>query len=251
MMDLNLKGKVALVTGGAGGIGRTIAAALLREGCEVYVADLNLGPAKSVTDLDNVKAHLLSLDVADAREVQRKIAAIVDEQGKLDILVNSAGILKTRAIIDSTIDDWDEVSKINLSGVYYCSKAVLPAMVGKRYGKIINIASVSSIKGGGALGNVLYGATKAGVVAMTKGFARELAPYGINVNAISPGVVEGTSMIDDTMTPEVRQRIAESFPMKRFTQASEVASLAIFLASDISQAITGQSVVIDCGFLVR
>ncbi len=250
-MDLNLEGRVALVTGGASGIGRAIASALLAEDCVVYVADINPARAASAGDSQPGSAHAIELDVSDARAVQRSVDAIVEQQGKLDILVNSAGILKTRPLVDSTIEDWDRIASINLSGVYYCSKAALPTMIAKRYGKIINIASVSSVKGGGALGNVLYGTTKAGVVAMTQGCARELAPYNINVNAISPGVVEGTSMVSDTMTPEVRQRIADSFPMRRFPQLSEVTALALFLASDQSAAITGQAIAIDCGFLVR
>ena len=171
-------------------------------------------------------------------------------RGHIDILVNCAGILKTRPLLESTIADWDDVARVNLSGVYYCSKAVLPTMVGRRYGKIVNIASVSSVKGGGQFGNVLYGTTKAGVVAMTQGFARELGPYGINVNAISPGVVE-TPMTAGLMTAEVRQRIVDSIPLRRLVQPAEIARLALFLVSDASQGMTGQTVALDAGFLVR
>ncbi len=108
------------------------------------------------------------------------------ERGRLDIVVNNAGILKTGPVLEASIDDWDQVCRVNLSGVFYCCKAVLASMVTQRYGKIVNIASVSAMKGGGSFGNVLYGTTKAGVVALTKGLARELGPYGINVNAIAP-----------------------------------------------------------------
>ena len=114
---------------------------------------------------------------------------IVRERGRIDIAVNNAGILKTGSVLDASIADWDQVCRVNLSGVYYCCKAVLASMVKRRYGKIVNIASVSAMKGGGSFGNVLYGTTKAGVVALTKGLGRELAPFGINVNAIAPGVV--------------------------------------------------------------
>ncbi|TMG94246.1 MAG: SDR family oxidoreductase [Betaproteobacteria bacterium] len=250
-MELNLEGKIALVTGGTSGIGRAIASALLEEDAEVHIGDLNLAAAKGVQEFDNPNARLLRLDVGDASGVQQAVDKIVAERGRIDILVNCAGILKTRPLVDSTIADWDDVARVNLSGVYYCSKAVMPVMIASKYGKIINVASVSSVKGGGQFGNVLYGTTKAGVVAMTQGFARELGPYGINVNAISPGVVEGTPMTSGLMTPEVRQRIADSIPLKRMIQPAEVARLALYLASDISQGITGQAIVLDAGFLVR
>jgi len=250
-MDLGLKGKVALVTGGASGIGRAIAAALLDEGCIVRVADFDLSAAKGIKQFASPQARLVGLDVSDSQAVQRAADAIVSEHGRIDILINSAGILMTKPLAESTFEDWDRISKVNLAGVFYCSRAVLPAMVAQGYGKIVNIASVSSVKGGGALGNVLYGTTKAGVVALTQGFARELGPSNINVNAISPGVVEGTRMITETMTPEVRERVSGSFPMRRFPRMADVAALAAYLASDVSQSITGQVVVIDCGFLVR
>jgi NAD(P)-dependent dehydrogenase (short-subunit alcohol dehydrogenase family) len=122
-------------------------------------------------------------------------------------------------------------------------------MIEEKYGKIINIASVSALRGGGALGNTLYGATKAGVIAMTKGFARELAPMGINVNAIAPAVAE-TSMTKNKLTPELRGEIRERIPMGRLGEASDVANLAAFLASDVSGYITGETIAIDGGYLV-
>ena len=250
-MDLNLAGKVALVTGGGSGIGRMIAARLLAEGCTVHIGDVNPAAAKDVEAFRNPKARLLRLDVGDATGVKTAVDGILDACGRIDILVNCAGILKTKPLVDSTIADWDDVARVNLSGVYYCSMAVMPGMMAQRYGKIVNIASVSAAKGGGQFGNVLYGTTKAGVVAMSQGFARELGPFGINVNAISPGVVEGTPMTSGLMTPEVRARIADSIPLRRLIQPDEIAQLAAYLASDASQGITGQAIVLDAGFLVR
>ena len=249
-MDLDLRGKVALVTGGTSGIGRTIATALLDEGSQVYAADINLSAMQDAPEFAVASAHLVRMDVGDAKVVQQAVDAIVAERGRIDILVNCAGILKTRSLVESTIADWDDVARVNLSGVYYCSKAVLPAMIAQRYGKIINIASVSSAKGGGQFGNVLFGTTKAGVVAMTQGFARELGPHGINVNAISPGVV-GTAMTEGLMTAEVRQKIVDAIPLRRLIEPNEIARLALFLASDVSRGMTGQNVALDAGFLVR
>jgi len=191
----------------------------------------------------------VQMDVSETKQVDQVIRQVVNDYGRVDILVNNAGILKTATIMGSSVQDWEEVSKINLSSVLYCSKSVLPFMIEEKYGKIVNIASVSAMRGGGALGNTLYGATKAGVVAMTKGFARELAPMGINVNAIAPAVAE-TSMTKNRLTPELRGKIRERIPMGRLGEASDVANLAAFLASDVSGYITGETIAIDGGYLV-
>jgi 3-oxoacyl-[acyl-carrier protein] reductase len=249
-MDLKLAGKVALVTGGCSGIGRAIAIALLAEGCETHIADLNPEAGRDCVEFDDDNAQQLKLDVGDAAGVQRAVDGIVDECGRIDILVNCAGILKTKPLVDSTIADWDDVCRVNLSGVYYCSKAVMPSMIAQKYGKIVNIASVSAAKGGGQFGNVLYGTTKAGVVALTQGFARELGPHGVNVNAISPGVVD-TAMTSGVMTAELRRQIAHAMPLRRLIKTDEIARFAVFLASDVSQGITGQAIALDGGFLVR
>jgi 3-oxoacyl-[acyl-carrier protein] reductase len=249
-MDLGLKGKVALVTGGCSGIGRSIASALLAEGCDVHIGDVNPDAAKNIAEFAADRAQAFRLDVGDADSVQLEVDRIVASAGRIDILVNCAGILKTRPLVESTIRDWDDVCKVNLSGLYYCSKAVLDHMVRQKYGKIVNIASVSAAKGGGQFGNVLYGTTKAGVVALTQGFARELGPHGINVNAISPGVVD-TAMTAGLMPAEMRAKLVEAMPLRRLVDATEIARLAAFLASDASQGITGQAIALDAGFLVR
>ena len=251
-MDLLLTDRVALVTGAGSGIGASIAGALAREGCVVQVADLRLELAQKVEkDLkeEGRKAFSVQLDTRDAEQAEQVVRQVVNDHGRIDILVNNAGILKTGTIVDSSVQDWEEVSKVNLSGVFYCSKAVLPFMIEEQYGKIVNIASVSAMRGGGAIGNTLYGTTKAGVVAMTKGLARELAPLRINVNAIAPAVVE-TPMTDSKLTPELREKIREKIPMGRSGETSDVASLAAFLASDVSGYITGETIVVDGGYLV-
>jgi NAD(P)-dependent dehydrogenase (short-subunit alcohol dehydrogenase family) len=251
-MDLLLTDRVALVTGAGSGIGASIAGTLAREGCVVQVADLRLESAQKVEKNlkeEGRKVFSIQMDIGDAKRVDRVVRQVVDDQGRIDILVNNAGSLKTDTIMNSSVEDWEEVSKVNLSGVFYCSKAVLPFMLKEKYGKIVNIASVSAMKGGGALGNALYGTTKAGVVAMTKGLARELAPSGINVNAIAPAVVE-TFMTNSKLTPELRGKIREKIPMGRLGKASDVASLAAFLASDVAGYITGETIVVDGGYLV-
>ncbi|HZI83224.1 MAG TPA: SDR family oxidoreductase, partial [Casimicrobiaceae bacterium] len=192
----------------------------------------------------------LELDVGDATSLQRSAERIAAERGRIDILVNNAGILKTGSIVEATIADWDQVCRVNLSGVYYCCKAVLPFMLERRSGKIVNIASVSAAKGGGAFGNVLYGTTKAGVVALTKGMARELGPFGINVNCIAPAVTE-TGMTRALLTPERRQAVLASIPLGRFATPGDIASMVLILASGISSFVTGETIVVDGGYLTR
>jgi len=248
-MDLNLGGKVALVTGGCSGVGRAIACALLEAGCEVHIGDLDPNAGCDCPEFDNDNAQQLRLDVTDAGAVQDAVDAIVAQGGRLDILVNGAGILTTKPLLESSAAEWDAICRVNLSGVYYCSKAVLPAMVAQRHGKIINIASVMAATGGGPVGDVLYGATKAGVVALTRGFARELGPHGINVNAISPGFLEKATAVAQ-LPAAVRARIVEALPLQRLVASADIARTALFLASDLSSGITGQAIAVDGGFLV-
>ena len=249
-MDLKLDGKIALVTGAGGGIGAAIASTLISHGCSVYVADSNGDAAHKVAIELGERGTPLTLDVGNAADVAIAIEQIVRERTRIDIVVNNAGILKTGPILDASIADWDQVCRVNLSGVYYCCKAVLASMVKQRYGKIVNIASVSAMKGGGSFGNVLYGTTKAGVVALTKGLARELAPFGINVNAIAPGVVE-TNMTGSLLTPERRKTVLAAIPFGRFASTDDVAHVVALLASDVLGYVTGETIVVDGGYLTR
>jgi 3-oxoacyl-[acyl-carrier protein] reductase len=249
-MNLNLDGKIALVTGAGRGIGARISAKLVEEGCSVYVTDVDAEAAKVSAAAIGAAAHAMRIDVTNPGDIQLRIEEIVERHGRIDILVNNAGILKTGSIVDSSIEDWDEVCRANLSSVYYCSKAVLPVMLKRRYGKIVNIASMSAARAGGIFGNVLYGTTKAGVVAFTKGFARELAPYGINVNAVAPGLVE-TAMTTAKLTPDVREKVLATLPMHRLADVEDIANAVAFLVSDVAAYITGDTLLVDGGSLTK
>jgi NAD(P)-dependent dehydrogenase (short-subunit alcohol dehydrogenase family) len=249
-MDLKLRGKVAIVTGAGGGIGASITAKLVHEGCTVYAADLNETAAEATAASVGSDGRSMQLDVTNPHAVEAAVRKLVKMHGALDILVNNAGILKTGSVVESSIEDWDEVCRANLSSVYYCCKAVLPTMIQKRYGKIINIASMSAARAGGVFGNVLYGTTKAGVVAFTKGFARELAPYGINVNAVAPGLVE-TPMTAAKLTPAVRKQVLAALPMHRLATVEDIANAVAFLASDVASYITGDTLLVDGGSLTK
>jgi NAD(P)-dependent dehydrogenase (short-subunit alcohol dehydrogenase family) len=230
-----MKGKVAFVTGAGRGIGARIAERFAAEGALVYGADIEAGAT-------------LRVDITDRAALRSVFDRVRDEKGGLDILVNNAGLLATGPFDRTTGEAWDRLVAVNLTGVFNCVQAAVPAMRGRAGASIINIASVSAEKGGGAIGNVWYGATKAGVVAITRGLGRELGPEGIRVNAIAPAVLE-TEMVREHLTPALRARILERFPLGRFAEADDVARLALFLASDAASFITGETIAVDGGFL--
>jgi len=234
-MHDELKGKAALVTGAARGIGAAIAALFAERGATVYAADIDERAA-------------LRMDVRDRAAVGAAIERIERESGGLDILVNNAGLLANGPFDATTGESWDQLVAVNLTGVYNCVQAAVPAMRRRRGGAIVNIASVSHEKGGGAFGNVWYGATKAGVVAMTRGLGRELGLDRIRVNAIAPAVV-ATDMVRALLTEEMRERIIARIPLGRLAEPDDVARLALFLASDASSFITGETIAVDGGFL--
>lgn len=250
-MDLNLAGRVAVVTGAATGIGAEIVSQLAAEGCVVWVADYNLVAANQfaaeLTERGYV-ARAVMVDVGDPLIVASAIDKVIEVDGRVDILVCNAGVLKVGDFADVQLKDWEEVSRINLSGVVYCAKAVLRPMAEQRSGCIINMASVSAMRGGGSIGNTLYGATKAGVVALTQGFARELGPLGIRVNAIAPAVVD-TPMTHSSLSEDVRLGIEAKIPLRRLGRVTDIANLVTYLASDRASFITGTTIPVDGGIL--
>src|SRR5438045_6885277 len=180
-MQCDLNGRVALVTGGARGIGARIAACMAAHGCSVYVADINTDGAHACAKALGPAARGVAMDVTDRKQVDATIAGIVRDEGGVDILVNNAGIVSLGGFDAPSNDEFQRMLAVNVTGVFNCVQAGAPGMVARRRGAIVNLASVAAAKGGGSFGNVWYGASKAAVVALTKGLARELGPHNVRV----------------------------------------------------------------------
>jgi len=243
---MELKGQVALITGGARGIGKAIAERLARQGADLVIADISYESAAATAEAlgtAGVRTHALKLDVSKSGEVVQAFEAIMKEFGKLDILVNNAGITRDGLLLRMKEEDWDAVISINLKGVFLCSKEAVKVMVKKKYGRIINIASVVAFMGNPGQAN--YSASKAGIIGLTKTTAREYASRGITVNAVAPGFI--STAMTDGLAENVRQEMLKSIPAGAFGSVEDVANAAAFFASPGSSYITGQVMHVNGG----
>lgn len=249
-MDTRLDERVVLVTGAARGIGLRVAEYCAGHGATVWLADLDGDAAMHAAAALGGRAGGvgLGLDVRDGGAVRQAVERIVREHGTIDALFNSAGILAQGPFEETTPAAFDALMAVNVTGVFHCVQAVAPHMKRQGRGTIVSVASVSAMRGGGSVGNVWYGASKAAVVAITQGLARELGPFGVRVNAIAPALVE-TEMVREALTPEVRERVLTRFPLRRLATVDDVARAAVFLASDAASFITGETLAVDGGFL--
>ena len=244
------EGRVALVTGAARGIGRTIAEMFARQGAMVIVADLNYAQAQSTAEEIKAayaqKTLAVEVNVADSASVKAMVDLSLAEFGHLDILVNNAGITRDTLILRMDEADWDIVLDVNLKGAFNCSKAVIRSMMKQHYGRIVNISSVSGQAG--QVGQVNYSSSKAGLIGLTKALAREVASRQITVNAVAPGFIP-TALTND-LSDDLKDMIVKATPLGRMGTPEEIASAVVFLASEEASYITGQVLAVDGGMVM-
>ena len=245
-----LKNKVSLITGGGRGIGKEIAVLFAEHGSNLALCDVDESSLdntrKEIEGKTGVKVLTGKVDVTNSEEVEEFVKKTLDNFGSLDILVNNAGITKDNLVMRMSEDEWDAVISVNLKGAFNCIKAVTRSMMKARSGKIVNMASIIGVMGNAGQAN--YSASKGGLIALTKTVAKELGSRGINVNAIAPGFIQ-TDMTDK-LGEEAREKLLSFIPLGRMGETSDVAHLALFLASDASNYITGQVIKVDGGMVM-
>jgi len=242
---LKLEDKVAIVTGGAQGIGRAICQRLAKDGVRVVVFDIMEKLSNKITELEKDKDIFgIKVDVSSLDEVKQAVQEVIDKFGHIDILVNNAGITCDRLILRMKEEDWDVVIKVNLKGAFNCIKIVSPFMMRRKWGRIINISSVIGLRGNEGQAN--YAASKAGLIGLTKSAARELSRRGITVNAVAPGFIQ-TKMTENLIKEGKADSLISQIPLGRIGRPEEVASLVAYLASEEASYITGEVIRIDGG----
>jgi len=246
----SLEGRVAIVTGAARGIGFSIADLLSRQGSNLIIADMNYemaqSAARTIESKYSRRALALPVNVADGESVKNMVGRVMSDYGRVDILVNNAGITRDTLIIRMEESDWDIVINVNLKGAFNCSKAVIRQMMKQRYGRIINISSVSGQAG--QVGQTNYSASKAGLIGFTKALAREVASRQITVNAVAPGFIPTT--LTNDLSAELKEMILKATPAGRMGKPEEIASAVAFLASEEAAYITGQVLAVDGGMVM-
>jgi 3-oxoacyl-[acyl-carrier protein] reductase len=246
---VGVRDKVVIITGGGSGIGRETALLFAKEGAKVVVADINeTGGKETANDIENAggKGFFAMLDVSNREQARDVVKETLDRYGKIDVLINNAGIIQDALITKMTEDQWDRVIDINLKGPFNCIQAVAEAMTEHGTGEIINVSSIVGLYGN--IGQVNYAATKAGIIGVTKTLAKELGKKGIRVNAVAPG------FIATPMTSKVPEKILEIMkektPLKRLGQPDDVAYALLFLASDEANFVNGTVLNVDGGLLI-
>jgi 3-oxoacyl-[acyl-carrier protein] reductase len=246
-MNINLNGKVALVTGSGKGIGKAIAGKLSQAGATIVINDVTEESAVTAREIAAAGKPALFIkgSVSVAAEVNAMVEQIVAAYGRLDILVNNAGITRDKLTLSMTDEEWDAVINVNLKGVFVCTRAALKYMMKQRYGRIVNISSISGIVGNP--GQVNYCAAKAGIIGLTRTVSKEMASRGITVNAIAPGFIE-TDMTAK-IPAKLREEFSKKIPVGYFGSPDDVAAAVAFFASDEARYITGQVLCVDGGMV--
>lgn len=249
-MGVDLKGKVALITGSARGIGKAIAETLSEAGADVIISDVMKDAAEATAaelkDKYKNKTFASAFDVSKFDAVEKSIQHIVESFGKIDILINNAGVTRDTLMMRMSPEDWDFVLNINLKGTFNCTKVVSSYMMKEKYGRIVNVASIIGLIGNPGQAN--YSASKGGVIALTKTTAKEFASRNITCNAIAPGFIE--TEMTHKLPEKVREEYLKAIPMKKMGTPEDVANSVLFLVSDLANYITGQTIVIDGGMVM-
>ena len=245
---MRLNDRVAIVTGGARGIGKKICENFLAEGASVYIFDVNPEEGRRTigefhSAYKNGRIFFSEVDITDEKSVEQAIEKIIEAEGKVDILVNNAGITRDNLILRMSLEDWKKVIDINLTGAFICSRYTVRFMIKNRRGKIINISSIVGVHGNAGQSN--YSSSKAGIIGLTKTLAKELASRNILVNAIAPGYIE--TEMTEKLSDSIKQKLIEQIPTGRLGSVDDVAKTALFLASDDSNYITGTVINLDGG----
>ncbi|SEF94909.1 3-oxoacyl-[acyl-carrier-protein] reductase [Caloramator fervidus] len=245
-----LKGKVALITGSAKGIGREIALKFAKEGADVVINyrsySENLKELENTIKSFGVDVLLVEGNVRNFEDAERMVKSCIEKFGRLDILVNNAGITRDNLVLRMKLEEFDEVLDVNLKGAFNLIKASLPIMIKQKSGRIINISSIIGIIGN--VGQANYAASKAGLIGLTKSVAKEVASKNITVNAIAPGFI--VTDMTDKLPEKIKEKMLDLIPLKRFGLCEDVANVALFLASDMASYITGQVINVDGGMVM-
>lgn len=244
---MSLQGKIALVTGSGRGIGKAIAQQLAGEGASVVINDLLDSAETTATEIRSINNSCIFMkaNISNSQEVNQMVDKVIETFGRIDILVNNAGITRDALTMRMSDEDWDAVLNVNLKSVFYCTRAALKYMMKQRYGRIVNISSITGIVGNP--GQVNYAAAKAGIIGMTRTVAKEMASRQITVNAICPGYIETemTQKLPDNIKEEAKKRI----PLGTFGTPQDVAAAVAFFASDNAKYVTGQYLAVDGGMI--
>ncbi|WP_108670478.1 3-oxoacyl-ACP reductase FabG [Peribacillus acanthi] len=246
---MRLNDKVAIITGGANGIGWEAVQVFLREGASVAIADFDeANGSERLSSLQEYRKNVafFQVNVADRASVDSMVERVLQRFGKIDILINNAGITRDAMLTKLSVDDFQKVLDVNLTGVFHCTQAVVPAMIDQGRGKIINTSSVSGVYGN--VGQTNYAAAKAGLIGMTKTWAKELGRKGINVNAVAPGFV-ATGMVE-TVPEKVIHQLTSTIPLQRLGKPEDIANAYLFLSSDESNYVNGTVLHVDGGIMM-
>jgi 3-oxoacyl-[acyl-carrier protein] reductase len=245
--NMQLAGRTAFVTGGGQGIGEAIVRAFVAEGARVCIADVDAERAHALANDVGRGAIAVACNVAKREDVERAVVDAIARLGRIDILVNNAGIIRPAMLHKMTDEQWKAVLDVHLAGSFHCLQVVAPSMMSQRYGRIVNVTSTAGVQG--TIGQINYSAAKAGIVGLTMSAARELAQYGITVNAVAPGAA--TPMTETIRTdPRFRDKYLARIPLGRWAEPAEIAPVFVFFASDAASYVTGQILAADGGLTI-